>query len=91
MDKSINNSNRVRQILKIEKPVIQGPLFWLTDAKLVAAVSEAGGLGVLGPHAGQNFLPKDDEEKAERMRTEIRKVKEFYLQVKIQMFNLILC
>ena len=71
-----NSSNRVCQILKIEKPVIQGPLFWLTDAKLVAAVSEAGGLGVLGPHAGQNSLPKDDEERAERMRQEIKKVKE---------------
>ena len=71
-----SNSNRVCQILKIEKPVIQGPLFWLTDAKLVASVSEAGGLGVLGPHAGQNSLPKDDIEKAERMRQEIRKVKE---------------
>ena len=70
------SSNRVCQILKIEKPVIQGPMFWLTDAKLVAAVSEAGGLGVLGPHAGQNSLPKDDEEKAERMRQEIKKVKE---------------
>ena len=52
-----SNSNRVCQILKIEKPVIQGPMFWLTDAKLVASVSEAGGLGVLGPHAGQNSLP----------------------------------
>ena len=71
-----SNSNRVCQILKIAKPVIQGPLFWLTDAKLVASVSEAGGLGVLGPHAGQNSLPKDDIEKAERMRQEIRKVKE---------------
>ena len=70
------NLNRVCQILKIEKPVIQGPMFWLTDAKLVAAVSEAGGLGVLGPHAGQNSLPKDDVERAERMRKEIRKVKE---------------
>ena len=70
------NSNRVCQILKIEKPVIQGPMFWLTDAKLVAAVSEAGGLGVLGPHAGQNALPKDDVERAERMRKGIRKVKE---------------
>ena len=72
----LNNSNRVCQILKIEKPVIQGPLFWLTDAKLVAAVSEAGGLGVLGPHAGQNSLPKDDAERTERMRKEIQKVKE---------------
>ena len=71
-----SNNNRVCQILKIEKPVIQGPMFWLTDAKLVAAVSEAGGLGVLGPHAGQNSLPKDDEERAERMRKEIQKVKE---------------
>ena len=71
-----SNSNRVCQILKIEKPVIQGPMFWLTDAQLVAAVSEAGGLGVLGPHAGQNSLPKDDVERAERMRKEIRKVKE---------------
>ena len=71
-----SSTNRVCQILKIEKPVIQGPMFWLTDAKLVAAVSEAGGLGVLGPHAGQNSLPKDDVERAERMRQEIRKVKE---------------
>ena len=30
------NLNRICQILKIEKPVIQGPMFWLTDAKLVA-------------------------------------------------------
>ena len=72
----LNNSNRVCQILKIEKPVIQGPLFWLTDAKLVAAVSEAGVLGVLGLHAGQDSLPKDDAERAERMRKEIQKVKE---------------
>ena len=76
MEETKKKPNRVCQILKIEKPVIQGPLFWLTDAKLVAAVSEAGGLGVLGPHAGQNSLPKDDVEKAERMRNEIRKVKE---------------
>ena len=72
----MGNTNRVCQILKIEKPVIQGPMFWLTDAKLVAAVSEAGGLGVLGPHAGQYSLPKDDVERAERMRKEIQKVKE---------------
>ena len=76
MNNLSNKNNRVYKILKIEKPVIQGPLYWLTDAKLVAAVSEAGGLGVLGAHAGQNSLPKDDTERAERMRQEIRKVKE---------------
>jgi len=44
--------NRVCQILKIEKPVIQAPLFWMTSPKLVAAVSNAGGLGVLGVNGG---------------------------------------
>ena len=31
---------------------------------------------MLGPHARQKSLPKDDVEKAERMRKEIKKVKE---------------
>lgn len=70
-------NNRICQILNIEKPIIQGPLSWLTDARLVAAVSNAGGLGVLGPNAGLTaetavFTP---EETAEKMREEIRKVK----------------
>ena len=39
-------NHSVSHILGIEKPVIQGPLSWLTDARLVAAVSNAGGLGV---------------------------------------------
>lgn len=41
-------SNRVARILGIEKPVVQGPLSWLTDARLVAAVGSAGGLSA-GP------------------------------------------
>lgn len=44
--------NRICQILGIEKPVIQGPLSWLTDARLVAAVSNAGGLGLRGLRIG---------------------------------------
>ncbi|MCD8739020.1 nitronate monooxygenase [Mucilaginibacter roseus] len=46
----------------------------MTDARLVAEVSEAGGLGILGPHAGQTTNPKSNEEVIGRMRTEIRKV-----------------
>ncbi len=41
-------SNRVCEILSIEKPIIQGPMAWISTAPLVAAVSNAGGLGVLG-------------------------------------------
>lgn len=68
---------RVCQILDIEKPVIQGPLSWLTDARLVAAVSNAGGLGVLGSNAGltAETAVSTPEETAGKLRTEIRKTK----------------
>ncbi|EPF16937.1 Nitronate monooxygenase [Cedecea davisae] len=65
----------VSEILGIEKTVIQGPLSWLTDARLVAAVSNAGGLGVLGPNAGltAETAASTPEETAEKLREEIRK------------------
>lgn len=70
-------TNRICQILGIEKPVVQGPLSWLTDARLVAAVSNAGGLGVLGPNAGltADTAVSTPAETAEKMREEIRKTK----------------
>lgn len=34
--------NRVAKALNIKYPIVQGPLAWLTDAKLVAAVANAG-------------------------------------------------
>ena len=68
--------NRICKILGIEKPVIQGPMVWLTDAKLAAAVSNAGGLGSLGPNAGQTEVTRDPDGTAENMRAEIRKLRE---------------
>ena len=68
--------NRICEIFGIEKPVIQGPMVWLTDAKLAAAVSNAGGMGSLGPNAGQTVVTRDPVETAERMRQEIKKVRE---------------
>lgn len=35
-------------LLGIEHPIIQGGMAWVSTAELVAAVSEAGGLGILG-------------------------------------------
>jgi enoyl-[acyl-carrier protein] reductase II len=35
-------------LLGITHPIIQGGMAWVSDAKLVAAVSQAGGLGVIG-------------------------------------------
>ena len=38
---------KVTEGLGIEHPIIQGGMMWVSQPELVAAVSEAGGLGVL--------------------------------------------
>lgn len=64
----------VTDILGIEKPLVQAPMNWLTDARLVASVSNAGGLGVLGPNAGQNATYSLERTK-ENLKAEIQKTK----------------
>ena len=55
--------NRVCEVLGIEKPMIQGPMAWVSTAPLVAAVSNAGGLGVLGVgFADEAFIRMQIEE-----------------------------
>jgi len=39
---------RVTEILGIEYPIIKGGMVWVSNAELTAAVSNAGGLGVMG-------------------------------------------
>ena len=46
--------NRVCEILGITKPVIQAPMAWITSSDLVAAVSNAGGLGYPNDKAKAN-------------------------------------
>jgi len=67
--------SRVSALLGIQYPIIQASMVWITSAELVAAVSNAGGLGVLGPNAGQRTVTHDPRETAERLRSEIRKTK----------------
>lgn len=67
--------NRVCEILNIEKPIVQGPMVWIANAEVVAAVCESGGLGTLGVNAGYNTRVTSIEETAERFRSEIRKTK----------------
>lgn len=52
-------SNRVCEALGITKPIIQGPMAWSAFAPLVAAASNAGGLGILGIAAAPNHLVKE--------------------------------
>lgn len=58
--------SRICRMLGIEYPVIQGGMAWVADASLAAAVSNAGGLGLISSiNAG-----------TEAVRAEIRKCKE---------------
>ena len=56
----------ITQILGIEKPIFQGGMAWIADARLAAAVSNAGGLGLI------SSINADTE----AVREEIRKARE---------------
>ena len=55
----------VTKLLGIQYPVIQGGMAWVAEHRLAAAVSEAGGLGLIGASAAP----------AEWVRNEIREAK----------------
>lgn len=57
---------RVSQLLGVEYPVIQGGMAWVAEHNLAAAVSNAGGLGLIGAASAP----------PEVVREEIRKTKE---------------
>ncbi len=57
---------RVAKLLGIEYPIIQGGMAWVAEHHLASAVSEAGGLGIIGAGGAP----------AEFVREQIRKVKE---------------
>lgn len=57
--------NVLTQLLGIEYPIIQGGMAWVADAGLAAAVSEAGGLGLIAAGSMDKEL----------LRNEIRKAK----------------
>ena len=58
-------NNRVTKLLKIKYPVIQGGMAWVADADLAAAVSNAGGLGVI---AAASMPPELLEEQIVKIR-----------------------
>ena len=57
---------RITELLGTEYPIIQGGMAWVAEYHLAAAVSEAGGLGIIGAASAP----------AEVVREQIRKVKE---------------
>jgi NAD(P)H-dependent flavin oxidoreductase YrpB (nitropropane dioxygenase family) len=67
--------NKLCDLLGIEYPIIQAPMNWVTGAEMASAVSNAGGLGVIGPNAGSKIETYDIFETGERLRQQIRKTK----------------
>lgn len=70
------STNRICELFGIEYPIIQAPMNWITGADLAAAVSNAGGLGTIGPNGGAREITTDVTETAERLRQQIRKTKD---------------
>jgi enoyl-[acyl-carrier protein] reductase II len=58
--------SRICELLNIEYPIFQGAMARISDASLAAAVSEAGGLGIIAGGTAP----------VEAIRTEVRKAKE---------------
>ena len=57
---------RITELFGIEHPIICGGMLWVTDAKLCAAISEAGGLGC---------ITADQYTSGDALREAIREVK----------------
>lgn len=65
--------NRVTELFQIEKPVFEGAMIYICDAVLAAAVSNAGGMGVLGFNCNVDVPEPDPVKTGENLRKEIRK------------------
>ena len=63
---------RVCELLGIEYPIIQGGMSLIANAELAAAVSNAGGLGIISPNAGE----PDWGTIADNLRSQLRKAKD---------------
>ena len=58
---------RITELLGIEQPIIQGGMAWIADAKLAAAVSEAGGLGIIACGSAPVSWVREQIEEARRL------------------------
>ena len=58
---------KITELLGIEYPVIQGGMAWVADYHLAAAVSEAGGLGIIGAGGAPASFVKEQIQKAKEI------------------------
>ena len=70
------HNNPICRILGIKYPLIQAPMNWINNAEMVAAVSNAGALGVLGPNAGPKVIDGRRVATEERINIELSRVRQ---------------
>lgn len=58
---------RVTELLNIEYPIIQGGMAWVAEYHLAAAVSEAGGLGLIGAASAPPEIVREQIRKAKEL------------------------
>lgn len=59
-------NTRITEILEIEYPIFQGGMAWIADASLAAAVSNAGGLGIITGAAPTEWV-REEVRKAKKL------------------------
>lgn len=58
---------RITELLQIENPIIQGGMAWVAEHNLAAAVSNAGGLGIIGAANAPASWVRDEIRKAREL------------------------
>jgi len=67
------------EILGIKHPIIQGGMAWIATAELAAAVSEAGGLGIIGAGNAPPEVVRDQIKKAQKLTNKPFGVNVYYM------------
>ncbi len=59
--------NRICSLLQITYPVFQGAMAWVSDGELAAAVSNAGGLGIIAGGSAEGKIIREEIKKAKAL------------------------
>jgi enoyl-[acyl-carrier protein] reductase II len=52
--------NRITDLLGVQYPIIQAPMGWIARSQLAAAVSEAGGMGIIETSSGELDIVREE-------------------------------
>ncbi len=69
MGSELFKNSTITELFGIKYPIVQGGMIWASGAKLAAAVSEAGGLGLIGSGSMKPELLKEHISKAKSLTT----------------------